>query len=139
MTRKNATRYTSSLVLNDAKAGDERLIRLINEKRAVLEATRQTTTTQAVFVSLLNELEQRRAMDESIEYPDPSVVLNVATMETILNSKLKWLAGHIIQGITEKLASLATVAPQRQEAELSGDDYTLAGIDDVLQQLGWGS
>jgi len=139
MTRKNATRYTYSLVLNDAKAGDERLIRLINEKRATLEATRQAATTQAVLVSLLYELEQRRAMDETIEYPDPSVVLNVATMETILNSKLKWIAGHIINGITEKLATLATVAPQREDVVLDADDYTLSGIDDVLQQLGWGS
>ena len=58
--------------------------------------------------------------------------------EMYLNG-LKWIAGHIINGITEKLATLATVAPQREDVVLDADDYTLSGIDDVLQQLGWGS
>ena len=128
-------RVTLSIVLNDTRAEEARLWDLILKQRAFLRKNHQADTTQATLLSLLFELEQRRAMDTAIQYADPSMTLNVALLENVLNSKFDLLATYIkdlISSIPQNTFvgnAIATLTP--------ADDHTTGVVNDFLESMGW--
>jgi hypothetical protein len=128
-------RVTLSIVLNDTRAEEARLWDLIHKQRAFLRKNHQADTVQATLLSLLFELEQRRSMDTATQYADPSMTLNVALLENVLNSKFDLLATYIkdlISSIPQSTFvgnAIATLAPV--------DDHTTGVVNDFLESMGW--